>query len=177
MRFLRSKAYILSAVILAGCAGGAPYQLYTSPDAAVLTSKSDAAIKGLIQDQLDVKFAFGGISLSYALVTQIDNETGKSVMPYMGRTFNSSVSGHFAVNVSPGKHHLVLLPNYHLANPNDTVDVEIAAQAGHEYFIGCVLDITKQPVSVAGFYVIRGQYRWVPVVVDKTEMKIIHPVI
>jgi hypothetical protein len=174
---MKSVICFLCIILLSGCAGSAPYALYQSPDAAILTSRSDSAVKGLIGDKLDIKFSFGGISLSYALMTQVDGEAGKSVMPYMGRTFNSSVSGQFAVNVSPGKHHLVLLPNYHLANPNDTVDVEIETKAGHEYFIGCVLDVSKQPVSVAGFYVTRGQYRWVPVVVDKTEMKLIHPVI
>jgi hypothetical protein len=177
MRFLRAAANVVCAVVLTGCAAAAPYQLYQSTDAAVLTSKSDAAVRGLVQDKLDVPFSFGGPSLSEALVVSVDGEIGKSTMPYIGRTFNSAVNGQFTIHVSPGKHTMVLLPNYHLANPKDTVDVEIQAQAGHEYFIGCVLDITKNPVTIAGFYLVRGQYRWVPVVVDKTEMKLIYPFI
>ncbi|MFH1062782.1 MAG: hypothetical protein V1747_07885 [Candidatus Omnitrophota bacterium] len=160
-----------------GCAGAIqPYILYSdagvSPeDIVVLTSKNNAEVKELVCQKIG---SSAGQLISMAVVKSVDGETGDSTLPYMGQVFNSGFNCQFEIQLMPGKHQLVVLPNCYLASGRDSVPMTINALAGHHYFIGNILEILQVP-SLG----VRGKYRWRPFIVDMTtnEMVSLYPFI
>ncbi len=171
---------LLTIFLFAGCAATHTYLLYDSDieptNAATLTSKFDQETKALIELSLNLKTSTFGPKISEAIIIAVDQERGNSYLPKHPKVFNNPMNGQFEIKVLPGQHEIILTPNYHLSQPDDIVAINFEAQPYHTYFIGNILEITKAPIETfPGVQISKGQYRWIPLVVDKTSQTLIYP--
>lgn len=172
--------FIAASGFLFGCAATHTYLLYDTsiePDKVVtLTSKFGQETKALIESELDLKTSLFGPKISEAIIIAVDEQRGESNLPRYHKVFNNGMNGQFEIKLLPGEHNLLVSPNYHLAQADDIAAINFQAQADHQYFIGNVLEITKAPIETfPGIRISKGEYRWIPLVVDKTARQLIYP--
>lgn len=92
-----------------------------------------------------------------ALIVSVNHEVGSNHY-YDGRgTYNTTSTGAFSVSSVPGKVKILAKPDHYQIPKQYENNIEFQAKPGHQYFIGYIVDEKGR------------NFRWVPVVFDKTE--------
>ena len=96
-----------------------------------------------------------------AVLVSVNGQNGGNTY-YDGRgTFNLTSTGAFSVSSAPGSLKILAKPDHYQIPDRFDNRFEFRAKPGHSYFIGYIVDERG------------GQFRWVPVLYDKTEESVI----
>jgi hypothetical protein len=132
-----------------------------------LDSSATGEQKSKIREAIAARFGgfdvgqWGRSGVIGAVLVSVNGQNGENRY-YDGRgTFNITSTGAFAVSCAPGALKIVAKPDHYQIPSRYENRFDFKAKPGHQYFIGYIVDESG------------GQFRWVPVVYDKTEESVI----
>jgi len=154
---------LVALFVLSGC-GSAPTRFYEGVakptlEVAVVTDTCKEPAKAIIK-------AATGISVvprSAPTLHSVDGSMGTGNLGTDQNVHNSAWDGSFNLHLLPGKHELVVSPNFYRAAERPRVAIRFEALAGHEYCLVRVLDPAW------------STFRWQPLLVDQTNNKLLFP--
>ena len=151
------------AFFLTACASMSPTLLYEGPkkpadQIAVLTSSEAPATAALL------KAAFGNTpGVRASTLHMVDGKPGPNSYGPYSQVYNSTWDWSLRVQILPGQHSLVVMPNHHRDLSTPKVQVDFTAVAGHEYLVTQILETSGL------------SYRWYAVLVDQTANTLLYP--
>ena len=169
--FVHFSAVILLAVLASSCATTAfvpPSAASLAPSQRVLLDdKVTSAQKGQIQADAGARFGgfkgmgWGRSGVSGMIVVAVNGQFGPNRYYDRAGSYNGTWDGTFSIVAAPGELKILGKPDHYQIPGNRGNAISFRAKSGHQYFIGTIMEETG------------GQIRWVPVVYDKTESKVV----
>ena len=165
------SAMFLLAVLTSSCASTA-YVPASSASLAesqrvVLDGQATSAQKKQIQADAGARFggfkgmAWGRSGVSGLIVVAVNGQFGPNHYYDSSGSYNGTWDGSFSIVAAPGDLKILGKPNHYQIPGNRGNALSFRAKPGHHYFVGTVMEETG------------GQIRWLPVVYDKTEGKVV----
>ena len=171
--FASSKLFAASllSLMVAACAPNAavPPSAANLPPAerVVLAGSATSAQKTEIQGRAAARFggfkgmAWGRSGVSGMIVVAVNGQAGPNRYYDSRGSFNGTWDGSFSIVAQPGQVKITGKPNHYQISDHREHVFGFRATPGHDYFLGTIVDDSG------------GQFRWVPVVYDKTAGKVI----
>lgn len=106
------------------------------------------------------KGMWGQTGVSGAIVVAVNGQAGSNRYFDSQGSYNSAWDASFSLTRSPGRMRMITKPNHYQIPGNMGDSYDFKAEAGHHYFVGYVVQEL-------------GEFRWVPVVYDKTAEKVV----
>jgi len=105
-----------------------------------------------------------------ALVVSINNRYGPNNHYDPRGVYNSTANGKFQIYDAPGETKSLVRAAPIWSAPKSEQSISFQTKTGHKYFLGNLR--FRESIFTARLPI---QYRWLPLVVDLSEMKVIHP--
>jgi hypothetical protein len=151
------------ALVLTGCNVASVQRMYEGAPRApaqvalIVTQMTPSTAKLL-------KGAFGSTPhLRAASLHAVDGREGTTTFGGYKNIYNNDWDWSLKVEVLPGQHALVVMPNHYMDESRPKASFEFTAKPGHQYFLGQIME--TQGLS----------YEWTPVLVDQTDNVLVYP--
>lgn len=172
---LKPLAYLAAAVLLPVLTSSCASTAFVPSSASSLAPSQRVLLDGKAtsaeQDQIqaDAGARFGGFKglrwgrsgVSGMIVVAVNGQFGTNRYYDPSGTHNGTWAGDFSIVAAPGELKVLGKPDHYQIPGNRGNAFSFRAKPGHHYFVGTIMEETG------------GQIRWLPVVFDKTEGRVV----